>query len=107
MIKRILLMSVSLVLLFSSASVWAQLPGNGDTVLIRKLTVDGFLLRENKIYKDLAKHYRLKRVGPEDITQINQALLETYQKAGYVNLVIITSTFRKGWLNFHVALSKQ
>lgn len=74
---------------------------------VNRIVVTGFRLHQERIYKDLDRKYRKKRLTPKEIDKLVEELLVFYRQEGYERLVTVKHRLRKGVLTIHVSLSRE
>ena len=87
----------------TETNIAAQQPA---AVLIRNISIEGFLLKDRKPFAQLFKYYRNKRLSQKDINGILDAIKIIYEEAGYLKLVTINYQIYKGRLTFMVSFVK-
>ncbi len=85
-----------------AASVIAQ----DGHVLVRQITVDGFLLKEKSKFAKMFKKYRNKKLSTDEVNRVVDQVRSLYVEAGYENLVLLTYQIIKGQLHIFIALKK-
>ncbi len=100
----ILLLFISLPVPFQNAA--AQEASQPQSTLIRKITIEGFVLGDKNQFTKLFKPYRNKHISQGDIDIILQAIQEIYEQGGYQGLVSIEYQVKNKNLTFTVSLIK-
>ncbi|MDE2222546.1 MAG: hypothetical protein KGK03_05685 [Candidatus Omnitrophica bacterium] len=100
-------------LLFTAVPVLAQetMPAQAaaapsQRVLIRSISIQGFVLDDRAQFTRLFRPYRNKRLSTGDVDAVLQQLSKIYEEAGYHGLVGIKYHISKRNLIFTVSLIK-
>jgi len=103
---------ILILLLFMPLSASAQNVAAGQAslqvqgILIRNITMEGFVLDDKNQFVKLFKPYRNKHLLAKDIDAILQQLQEIYEQAGYQGLVSIEHQIKRNNLIFTISLIK-
>jgi len=76
-----------------------------ERILIRSITIEGFLLQDKNQFTKLFKPYRNKYLSKVDMDAILQKLQDIYEQEGFAQLVSITYAVNQHRLTFTVSMT--
>ena len=80
---------------------------DNQKTLIRKITIEGFLLQNRNKFEQLFKLYRNKYLSNENIESLLNSVEVLYEEEGYQSLIAITSSIHKHHLKINASLISQ
>lgn len=94
-------------MLVVATSSIAALPDPGETVLVKKVDITGFLLHDKAAIKSIERKWRNIHLSRDDINQIVDEVMSLYIQEGYEKLVYITPQYKRRVLTLFVGLAKK
>jgi len=98
-----LLFFISMPAVVQNAAAQETIPATA-VVLIKNISIEGFLLQDKEQFVKLFKPYRNKYLSTADMDEILQKVQKIYEQEGYQSLVSIDYRVKKQWLTFAVSL---
>jgi ribosomal protein S12 len=106
--RNYLLIALLLVSFFPAAAGNVEALGvasQNKGVLIREITINGFVLGDKGQFKKLFKPYRSKYLTPDDMDALLEKIRVIYERDGYKELVSITYQVIKHRLVFSALMT--
>lgn len=100
-----LLLFLAMMPLSAPNAVAANADSRAQGVLVRSITIDGFVLQDKEQFTRLFKPYRNKYLTEEDTDQLLKQIQVIYEREGYQQLVSITYKLDKHHLAFSVLMT--
>jgi hemolysin activation/secretion protein len=98
-----ILFFISMPVVVQNAAAQEIIPATA-VVLIKNISIEGFLLQDKEQFVKLFKPYRNKYLSTADMDEILQKVQKVYEQEGYQSLVSIDYHVKKHWLTFTVSL---